>query len=335
MPGARMCFVIGPFSEPATQVRKWSDFLFQGIIEPVARSEGLSSHRTLDLPQPGRITERVMRELHEADLVIADLTQASPNAFYELGVRHATGKPVVHVAQIGTTLPFDIHDYECVMVEADYGERAGRYLIGDDKKKRAQEALRAHIKRAQERSSSIKARYTTHVFSWWTRYSRTIATDWLAAQPQWIQDSVRKYEQAEDQVFTEPVKLALAEYLQLKSAANQRYEGTTFIVLSNQASRVIEVGGAVYSFPGSPPVYIPIGGYESEHRTWEITFDQPSRRVRVGLLDEVLPAYNYTVSFKRDGDGLVGDIEHPFSGTLIGHATMTPKYGTRLDGSPT
>jgi hypothetical protein len=327
----RICFVIGPFGEPDSQVRKWSDFLLHDIIEPVTSRTGLDSHRTLDMPAPGRITDRVMRELRGADIVIADLTHTSPNALYELGVRHETGKPVLHMAQAGTALPFDVKDWECIMIEAHYVESERDYLIADDKKRKAQEALAAQLSRAQEPPTGSLSRYAMYVFSWRTRYSRTIATDWLAKQPQPIQDSIMNYErQAENQAFTEPVRRALAEYLQLKSAANQTYNGTMFLVVTTLPTRRIEMGGAVYLFPDTPPIYMPIDGFERPDKNWEITFDQPSRRVRVGPIDEVLPAFNYTVVFRLEGDTLVGDIEHPFAGTLIGQATLSPKYGTRL-----
>ena len=46
----------------------------------------------------------------EADLVIADLTGNNANVFYELSLRHAIGKPVIHMAANGTPLSFDVRD---------------------------------------------------------------------------------------------------------------------------------------------------------------------------------------------------------------------------------
>ena len=39
--------------------------------------------------------------------MVADLTDLNPNAFYELGIRHSSLKPAIHVARAGTSLPFD------------------------------------------------------------------------------------------------------------------------------------------------------------------------------------------------------------------------------------
>jgi hypothetical protein len=41
--------------------------------------------------------------LLEADLVIADLTTNNANVYYELSLRHAIGKPVIHMAAEETT----------------------------------------------------------------------------------------------------------------------------------------------------------------------------------------------------------------------------------------
>jgi hypothetical protein len=46
----------------------------------------------------------------EADVVIADLTTNNANVYYELSLRHALGKPAIHMAEEGTLLSFDIHD---------------------------------------------------------------------------------------------------------------------------------------------------------------------------------------------------------------------------------
>ena len=43
-------------------------------------------------------------------MIIADLTGNNPNVYYELSLRHAIGKPVIHMALEGTSLSFDIRD---------------------------------------------------------------------------------------------------------------------------------------------------------------------------------------------------------------------------------
>lgn len=48
----------------------------------------------------------------------------------------------------------------------------------------------------------------------------------------------------------------------------------------------------------------------------------------IGRADEVLPAYTYTVEFKRlTGTSFVGELQHPDTGTLVGRARLNAAYG--------
>jgi hypothetical protein len=68
----------------------------------------LAVHRADEIQKPGLITQQVIEEVVNADLVVADLTDHNPNAFYELALRHVTQKPVVHMVLRGQQIPFDI-----------------------------------------------------------------------------------------------------------------------------------------------------------------------------------------------------------------------------------
>jgi hypothetical protein len=46
-------------------------------------------------------------------LVIADLTNLNPNAFYEIG-RHMAQKPIIHMFQVGQKIPFDVSLYRSI-----------------------------------------------------------------------------------------------------------------------------------------------------------------------------------------------------------------------------
>jgi CheY-like chemotaxis protein len=50
---------------------------------------------------------------------LADLTDQNPNVFYELAIRHTTGKPVIHVVDAAQKLPFDIADLRAIPVVLD------------------------------------------------------------------------------------------------------------------------------------------------------------------------------------------------------------------------
>jgi hypothetical protein len=50
-------------------------------------------------------------------VVVADLTDLNANAFYELGIRHSTELPTIHIAAAGTILPFDNIAHRTIFVD--------------------------------------------------------------------------------------------------------------------------------------------------------------------------------------------------------------------------
>lgn len=106
---AKSCFVISVIGDEDTDPRKHADRLKDHIIEPVVTLLGYDKPVRADNISPqGMITNQIVLEIIDTDLVIADLSYLNVNVFYELAVRHAAQKPVVHMAVIGTKLPFDI-----------------------------------------------------------------------------------------------------------------------------------------------------------------------------------------------------------------------------------
>lgn len=102
------CFVIAPIGASGSPERRRSDQVFTHIIEPVARNQGFTPVRADHLGKPGLITSQVIEHLLDDPLVIADLTGANPNVYYELAIRHATRKPAVLLVSLGERLPFDV-----------------------------------------------------------------------------------------------------------------------------------------------------------------------------------------------------------------------------------
>jgi hypothetical protein len=101
----KTCFVIGPIGEPGTTIRNEADDFMKYIVSPVLGELDYGEPIRADrLNEPGRITSQVIKLLLEADLVIADLTTNNANVYYELSLRHAIGKPAIHMAFEGTPL---------------------------------------------------------------------------------------------------------------------------------------------------------------------------------------------------------------------------------------
>lgn len=105
----RLCFVLMPFSEP------WSDGV-HAAIQSAVTDAGYSCRRADD--DVGRIVLRdVWRRINAAAFLVADLTAFNPNVYYELGIAHTVGTPVIPIAQRGTTVPFDQAAFRALMYE--------------------------------------------------------------------------------------------------------------------------------------------------------------------------------------------------------------------------
>jgi hypothetical protein len=116
----KKCFVIGPIGDAGSKIRTAADAFMNYIVEPtLGRFDYEKPQRADTLGEPGRITSQIVTLLMEADLVIADLTGNNPNVYYELSLRHALGKPAIHMAESGTILPFDLHDNRTIPYTMD------------------------------------------------------------------------------------------------------------------------------------------------------------------------------------------------------------------------
>jgi len=113
----RTCFLVTPLGDEDGEIRKRSDHVRTYIIEEALGPLGFTMSRSDLTNVSGDITEQIVNELLNADLVVADLTDHNPNVFYEIALRHAFGKPFIHIAQKGQRLPFDIAQQRTVFYD--------------------------------------------------------------------------------------------------------------------------------------------------------------------------------------------------------------------------
>jgi hypothetical protein len=99
-------FVIMPFDPEFDEVYKHL------IAAPLADA-GYVVTRADDVEARQNVLADVVRGIADADLVVADVTTANPNVFYELGLAHAMGVPTVLIAQrdAAEEIPFDLRQY--------------------------------------------------------------------------------------------------------------------------------------------------------------------------------------------------------------------------------
>jgi hypothetical protein len=135
----KSCFVIGPIGELRSSIRSHADDFIQYIVNPTLADLDFKADRADKMPDPGRITTQIIERLKDADLVIADLTAGNPNVYYELSLRHAVGKPVIHMARDGTAIPFDVFDSRTIF-----------FTLECRRAEAAREELKKQITRVQE-----------------------------------------------------------------------------------------------------------------------------------------------------------------------------------------
>lgn len=115
----KTCFLIAPIGESGSEVRRHADMLLQMVVEPACIELGYQLVRADRLVRSGSITQDILRLLLDADVVIADISNSNPNVMYELGVRHAVGRPVIVMAPVGDRVPFDIASYRALLYRLD------------------------------------------------------------------------------------------------------------------------------------------------------------------------------------------------------------------------
>lgn len=103
------CFVARPMAE-ATE----GDYGHRGhwslvethIVGPALEASGFEM-KSPEAQGATMIHGSIIRALKDAELVLADLSQLNPNVLFEAGVRTSANKPLVVIAEHGTSLPFD------------------------------------------------------------------------------------------------------------------------------------------------------------------------------------------------------------------------------------
>jgi len=106
--GGPIAFIIMPFQERDNSHPKgFFQEVLRSLLTPAASTAGFTV-RTANRQGSDLIQSTIVRDLLDADLVIADLTEHNPNVLFELGVRIAKEKPVVLVKAEGTGRIFDV-----------------------------------------------------------------------------------------------------------------------------------------------------------------------------------------------------------------------------------
>jgi hypothetical protein len=143
-----VCFVDMPFgkkSDLASGVEVDFNQIYEAAIEPAIKEAGVEAIRG-DRERTGGIVHAPMfGRLLLSDYVVADLTLANPNVFYELGIRH-TARPFTTVPIFATihALPFDVSLVRAIPYNLENGKLTdnGAAELKSALRKRLEEAIR-------------------------------------------------------------------------------------------------------------------------------------------------------------------------------------------------
>lgn len=96
-----ICFVVMPF-----------DALFQTqyerVIRPAVEEMGLRCIRGDEIYSKPQIMSDIWKSIRKSRLIIAELTTRNANVFYEVGLAHAIGKPIILLTRNEDDVPFDL-----------------------------------------------------------------------------------------------------------------------------------------------------------------------------------------------------------------------------------
>jgi len=125
--GLKKCFIVSPIGEDGSPIRKRSNQIKKYIIDPALSPLGYETTRSDLTDESGLITTQIVTHLLNADLIVADLTGHNPNVFYELAIRHASGKPFIQIIDKSERLPFDVAGQTSIFLDhkdLDSGDEA-------------------------------------------------------------------------------------------------------------------------------------------------------------------------------------------------------------------
>jgi hypothetical protein len=103
-------FVLMPFSPELRPI-------YTDHISHVAKNLGLSIARADDFYNTHEIMQDVWQGIATSKLLIADCTDRNPNVFYEIGIAHSIGKPVILISQKLDDIPFDLQHRRIIVYQ--------------------------------------------------------------------------------------------------------------------------------------------------------------------------------------------------------------------------
>jgi hypothetical protein len=124
----KICFYITPLGDETSEERRHADMMLKHLLKPVFESEefGFQVVRADEIAKTGIITSQILEHIARSRICVADMSFRNPNAFYELGVRHAFLLPTIQIIHKSDKIPFDVSQGRTITIDT-----ADRYTITD------------------------------------------------------------------------------------------------------------------------------------------------------------------------------------------------------------
>lgn len=120
----KKCFIITPIGDKDSGTFETITRIIENI-RPVIEKYGFSDISAAhEICNSGTINNQIINRIIDDDLVVANLTGKNPNVMYELCLRHIVAKPIIHICESNTKLPFDIFNSRTIFYDDDACGRA-------------------------------------------------------------------------------------------------------------------------------------------------------------------------------------------------------------------
>ncbi len=148
----RRCFVILPWPT-GEEAGAGIDFdaVYEDLIRPVAEDLNLEILRADRVSRSGLIHKEMIENLLEADVVIADATLATPDVFFELGIRQTARRAgTVILRHAGSPTSFSISGMRALEYELEARGAIPRQQVIED----SRALLRTHVRNSLDNPST-------------------------------------------------------------------------------------------------------------------------------------------------------------------------------------
>lgn len=113
-----ICGVIMPISNTERfSAEHWRDV--NTLTHRCIKIAGFSPKNVWENSSTDRVSERIIGNIFESPIVIADISDLNPNVMLEVGLRLASKKPTVVTMATGSVIPFDLRDFHAIEYPSD------------------------------------------------------------------------------------------------------------------------------------------------------------------------------------------------------------------------